>query len=148
RLELAPQEPEDDEVRALVNAHQRPDKGFGGPALGPGAATAALHAFTLAGFTCSTAPSDWPLEPADAAVPTAFSGRLRQAATEMAPGRAAAFDAWRTRRLEHVARGRSTIVVGHVDFAALRAHSTRTTSPSSAGSVARASCNAQSNSTS
>src|SRR5690606_31950670 len=118
RVDFTPEEPEDDEVRALVNAHQLRDKGFGGPALGPGAVAAALHAFTVAGFACTTAQSDWEIEPTSTALQTALLDGLRQAATEIAPARAAAFAAWHTRRLEHVARGRSTIVVGHVDFAA------------------------------
>ena len=118
RIDFEPQEPEDDEVRALVNAHQLSDKGFGGPALGPGAVTAALHAFTVAGFDCKTAQSDWRLETESAALQAAFIEGLRQAAAETAPARAAALADWQTRRLEHVAQGRSTIVVGHVDFAA------------------------------
>jgi hypothetical protein len=117
RIELSPAEPEDAEVLALVNAHQRGDKGFG-PALGPAAAEAAPRAFAAAGFRCATTRSDWVLAPDAAAVQTAVIDGLRQAAGETAPARAAAFAAWQARRLEHVARGHSTIVVGHVDFAA------------------------------
>jgi hypothetical protein len=36
----------------------------------------------------------------------------------MQPADAAAIDAWRQRRLEHVAAARSAIVVGHEDLAA------------------------------
>jgi hypothetical protein len=136
RIGFTATEPEDDEVRALVNEHQRQDKGFG-PALGPAAAELAPRAFAAAGFSCATARSDWQLAPEAAALQAAFVDGLRQAASEIAPARAAAFAAWHARRLEHVARGRSSIVVGHVDFAAWlpdgqRAQSTRTRS--SAGS--------------
>jgi len=42
------------------------------------------------------------------------------AATEIDPRQAESIDAWKQRRLEHVAAGRSRMVVGHYDLTATR----------------------------
>jgi hypothetical protein len=124
RMDLRPAEPEDTEVRALVNAHQRRDKSFG-PALGPAAPEAAARCFEAAGYAIETARSDWRLEPEQSALQEALIEGWRAAATEMAPGDAARLDAWCTRRLEHVARRASRLVVGHVDLLGLAPQKTR-----------------------
>src|SRR5690606_21132607 len=67
RMQLEPREPDDAQVRELVNRHQRTDKGFG-PALGPSAFAAALDAFAHHGYALRFEPSDWRLGPDDAAL--------------------------------------------------------------------------------
>ncbi|MGE4066459.1 MAG: class I SAM-dependent methyltransferase [Vicinamibacterales bacterium] len=114
-----PAEPEDEMVRELFNAHQARDKGLGGGAAGPGAASAAERAFASAGFAVHTATSDWRLGEADAAVQRVLITGWADASSEVAPDRAAAIADWRARRLAHVDAGRSRLVVGHVDLAAL-----------------------------
>jgi hypothetical protein len=135
RMACEPGEPEDSLVRELVNRHQETDKGFG-PALGPGAVSAAVDLFQAAGYDVRTAPSDWVLSCASA--PDALQEQLidgwAEAAAAIAPDRAAMVAAWRRRRLDHVASGRSRLVVGHHDLAAIPLHDAR-----DAGLAARAS---------
>src|SRR6185436_182024 len=50
RIACSPEEPEDDEIRRMVNEHQKRDKGFG-PALGPDAAARAAQLLSTAGYT-------------------------------------------------------------------------------------------------
>ena len=118
RITCAPADDDDEYVRGLVNQHQRTDKGFG-PALGPDAAGAAVAAFEAAGFTVHTAESDWVLDGTHAELQRQLLAGWAGAARELAPGDAAAIDAWLARRLTHVDAGASHIVVGHVDVLAL-----------------------------
>lgn len=117
RIVCEPPDEDDEHVRALVNRHQRTDKGFG-PALGPDAAGAAVTAFEAAGFTVHTAESDWVLEGADAELQRQLLAGWAGAARELAPAEAARIDAWLSGRLAQV-DGAARIVVGHVDVLAL-----------------------------
>jgi len=117
RIACTPPDDDDERVRALVNQHQRTDKGFG-PALGPDAARAAVEAFAAAGFIVHTGDSDWVLDATHAELQRQLLDGWAGAARELAPGEAAAIDAWLTRRLAHVAAGTSRLVVGHVDLVA------------------------------
>jgi hypothetical protein len=117
RIACTPADRDDEMVRDLVNRHQRTDKGFG-PALGPDAAGVAHQAFTSRGFTVERERSDWTLDSGDAKLQRQLIDGWAAAAAEMQPANAAEIEAWRQRRLEHVARGQSTIVVGHEDLAA------------------------------
>jgi hypothetical protein len=114
-----PTEPEDDEVGRLVNEHQRRDKGFGA-ALGPAAAARAVELLSTAGYDVKHERSDWRLGPDDAALQRQLITGWLQAASEVTPGRAGAFERWRDRRLALVDARRSRIVVGHVDVAGVR----------------------------
>jgi SAM-dependent methyltransferase len=118
RIEWSPAETDDELVRELVNRHQRGDKGFG-PALGPGAAAAAVDAFGGLGYEMRTAPSDWVLGPESPALQAALIDGWAAAATEIAPGEAGALRAWGERRRAHAAAGRSQLRVGHRDVAGL-----------------------------
>ena len=118
RFACAPVEAEDEDVRDLMNRHQKTDKGLGGPAAGPDAAACAERCFVEAGYQVQREPSDWTLEPADAHVQKLLIEGWMQAATEMAPDRASTIARWGTRRLALVNAGRSRIIVGHDDLAA------------------------------
>jgi hypothetical protein len=114
-----PREPEDDLVRELMNLHQKTDKGLGGPAAGPDAWVAAERAFAEAGYRVARATSDWLIEPRDQEFQRQLIEGWARAACEIAPRQASTIADWLRRRLAHVDAGRSRIVVGHVDMAAL-----------------------------
>jgi SAM-dependent methyltransferase len=116
RIDATPDEPEDAVIRELVNRDQQRDKGFG-PALGPAAPAAAVDAFESRGYRLQSAPSDWQLEPADRALQRALIDGWAAAATEADPTLRETIERWQSRRLEHVAAGRSRLRVGHVDIA-------------------------------
>jgi SAM-dependent methyltransferase len=126
RVELAPREPLDGLVIALVNGHQGRDKGLGA-ALGPGATRALARLGGTLGYEALDAPSDWDLGPDEAALQGALIGGWADAAREQvsdAPGldpdglmqRLGSIDRWRDARLGHVAVGRSHLQVGHQDL--------------------------------
>jgi hypothetical protein len=117
RMSCSPPEPEDERIRALVNVHQRTDKGFG-PALGPGAAGAAAFHFADVGYRIRRAPSDWRLRADSSALQRELIDGWAQAATALAPSEAESILSWRTRRLEHVEQQRSELMVGHEDLGA------------------------------
>ena len=117
RIQFSPEEPEDAEVRELVNQHQRTDKGFG-VALGPDAPAAAERFLVSLGYRVERERSDWVLEPDSHELQRQLIDGWARAAAEIAPERSGLIDGWRTRRLAHVAAGRSRLVVGHVDLAA------------------------------
>ncbi len=114
-----PGEPEDDLVRELMNLHQRTDKGLGGPAAGPDGWVAAEHAFAEAGYRVERATSDWLIEPRDRDFQRQLIEGWAHAASEIEPRHASTIADWLRRRLVHVDAGRSRIVVGHMDMAAL-----------------------------
>ncbi len=74
RMECSPEDPEDAAVRALVNQHQRTDKGFGA-ALGPDAAGCAAELLEAAGYRVLRESSDWQLQAGRGGTPaSAHSG--------------------------------------------------------------------------
>jgi SAM-dependent methyltransferase len=137
RIGFEPADPLDAEVIAAVNRHQETDKGFG-PALGPGAAEAAIARFEAARYAVVHGRSDWRLGPRDHDIQrdmlAGWAGAAREIGAISLPDAAA----WLTRRRDLVAAGRSAITVGHVDFfarpigtrAAERSQSNSTSSPS------------------
>jgi SAM-dependent methyltransferase len=118
RSQCTPAEPEDEEVRALMNRHQRSDKGLGGVAAGPDASDCAERSFIAAGFHVRRESSDWVLESDQPELQVQLIQGWAHAALELAPERRHTINAWLARRLAHVAAGRSHIVVGHDDVAA------------------------------
>ncbi len=116
-----PAEPEDDMVRDLMNLHQKTDKGLGGAAAGPDAADVAERVFEEADYRVERAASDWRLHAMDREFQRQLIQGWAYAAREIAPQHTSIVDDWLRRRLAHVAAGRSRIVVGHVDMAALPA---------------------------
>lgn len=118
RLVCSPEEPEDEEVRRLVNAHQKRDKGFG-PALGPDATERAMELLSAAGYETKQEQSDWNLTAGTETVQRELVSGWADAASDIAPERKTALAGWRSRRLAHIDQGRSRIVVGHVDVAGI-----------------------------
>jgi hypothetical protein len=117
RMEFSPREPEDAEVRNLVNQHQRTDKGFG-RALGPEAPAVAQPLLVGLGYRVERARSDWVLESGSHELQRQLIHGWAHAAVEIAPGTSASIAAWRGRRLAHVDADRSRLIVGHEDLAA------------------------------
>jgi SAM-dependent methyltransferase len=115
RIECHPPEPEDPEVRNLVNLHQLTDKGFGA-ALGPGAATMTQQLLVAHGYHVHSAASDWQVAPENLALQYALVEGWCQAAIAIAPHRALALHGWLLRRRAHIAAARSELRVGHVDI--------------------------------
>jgi hypothetical protein len=118
RITFSPIEPADDIVRRLVNRHQQTDKGFG-PALGPDARVRAEQHFGRLGYRVMRAPSDWELGPDARDIQAQLIDGWTAAAIAMEPRDAAVIGDWQGRRQAHVGAGRSSIVVGHDDLAAI-----------------------------
>jgi hypothetical protein len=116
-IRCAPEEPEDEMVRELVNRHQRTDKGFGA-ALGPDAAGLTERCFADLGYRVRRERSDWELPPDAIGLQRQLIEGWAQAAATTAPGLAAPIRGWRDRRLTHVENYRSRFTVGHEDLAA------------------------------
>ncbi len=117
RTVCTPVEPEDGEVLELFNRHQGLDKGFG-PALGPHAANRAAALLSAAGYRVLCARSDWVIDTRHGVMQRALLDGWLAAVLELAPPRRTALTDWHRRRSAHVAAGRSTLRVGHVDVVA------------------------------
>ncbi len=115
RAECSPEEPEDAEVRELCNLHQLKDKGFG-PALGPAAAQTAERIFAAQGYHIRSAPSDWRIGTQSQALQQAIVQGWFEAASEIAPQRAEALNAWLAKRRAHIDAARSELRIGHADI--------------------------------
>ncbi|HMJ81981.1 MAG TPA: hypothetical protein VK504_02370 [Vicinamibacterales bacterium] len=114
----SPAEPEDDEVRELMNRHQRAnDKGFG-RAVGPDAVAVAERSFKAVGYRVERAASDWNLPPAAREMQRELVNGWADAASAIAPARSATISGWLRRRHDHIDAGRSQIVVCHEDLIA------------------------------
>jgi hypothetical protein len=119
RSRCVPEEPEDELVRELLNRHQRRRETGAGLAAGPDAATVAAEAFAAVGYRVRQADADWNLDPGSATMQRALLEGWADAALEIAAEQqAASIRSWLARRLDHVDRRRSTIMVGHQDVAA------------------------------
>jgi hypothetical protein len=104
-----------------VNRHQRVDKGFG-PALGPDAVVRAEECFGALGYHTRRADSTWILTPEHDRLQRLLVAGWANAARAIAAGggmagEAGTIDAWESRRLAHIASGRSRMEVGHQDLA-------------------------------
>jgi hypothetical protein len=114
RVSLSPASIHDRAIIAAVNRHQLTDKGFG-PALGPDAAAAAPGRLRAEGFVVTEGCSDWSFAPSDRAIQEEMLIGWAGAAAEMsvAPG---VLDDWLAERRDHIAAGRSRMLIGHRDF--------------------------------
>jgi SAM-dependent methyltransferase len=111
---LLPGSRHDNDVIAAVNRHQRTDKGFG-PALGPDAARIAPERLRAAGFFVTQGRSDWRLDVDDRAIQTEILAGWARAAQDIGFD-PAIITRWLGERRDHVAAGRSQMMVGHIDF--------------------------------
>ncbi|MFT3816152.1 MAG: hypothetical protein QM750_00740 [Rubrivivax sp.] len=118
RIEIDPPLPDDVPIIALVNEHQRGDKGFGA-ALGPAASSCAAERFRAAGYRVTTARSDWQLGADDAAMIGSLFEGWTAAAAEIAPAELARLAHWLAQRRELLAAGRLSVSVGHEDLLAV-----------------------------
>ena len=112
---LDPVDPLDRAVTDAVNRHQCGDKGFG-PALGPEAAATAPSRFEAVGYTVTQGSSDWVFGPKDAEIQTEVLTGWAVAAREIGETSIGDIIGWLARRRDHIAAGRSSMRVGHVDF--------------------------------
>jgi len=111
-------DPDDEFVRAAVNAHQRGEKGFG-TALGPTAGDAIEAAFHSEGYRTTRAPSPWRLGPAEAELTHQLVAGWCTAAAEQRPDEREVITAWGERRRSSIDAGTFELTVGHVDVLAL-----------------------------
>jgi hypothetical protein len=115
RVTFEPTDALDARMIAAVNQHQRGDKGFG-PALGPTAAFEAIARFEALGYAIVQDVSDWTFGGLDRAIQSDLLAGWGAAAREVGSLTRAEIEGWLARRRNHVASGRSSMRVGHVDF--------------------------------
>jgi hypothetical protein len=115
RIEMAPAHKSDAAIATAVNKHQRSDKGFG-PALGPEAAKAAIAQFEKLGCTVVHGKADWVAGPSDREFQNEIFSGWASAARETGDVGLSDVVEWLTFRRAHVAAGKSSLRVGHVDM--------------------------------
>jgi hypothetical protein len=115
RVRIEPAEAFDAQILSGFNLHQRTDKGFG-PALGPDAAARSVERLEHFGFNVVHGRSDWRFGPADRAIQDALFAGWADVAATSAPLSGSAINAWLARRRAHLAQGRSSLQVGHLDI--------------------------------
>jgi hypothetical protein len=115
RAALDPVDPQDSEMVAAVNRHQRRNKGFGA-ALGPQAAAHAIARFAAVGYHVVQGQSDWVFEPQDAAIQNEVLAGWAAAARELGDASDERIDRWLSRRRALIADGESRLRVGHIDI--------------------------------
>jgi SAM-dependent methyltransferase len=118
RIVFNPPDPFDAAVVGAVNLHQQTDKGFG-TALGPAAADIALARFAALGYAVVQGASDWQIGPADRDMQTALVAGWARAASAIGTLSQHDVTGWLARRRAAIAAGRSSLLVGHVDFFAI-----------------------------
>jgi hypothetical protein len=116
-MRLLPEDSTDRRVNALVNRHQRRDKGFG-PALGPDAPAVAAGLAVRAGYRVASAASDWRLGAEQAALQQALVDGWVEAALEIGAEASTKIEDWHRRRTNDIALGKLIIEVGHRDMLA------------------------------
>lgn len=105
----------DTTVLALLNRHQRTDKGFGA-ALGPLAAHHLVAALEDLGYRVELRPSPWRLGPEQAAMQTALLEGWVEAVRQFTPASSAWLDVWSVQRHCLIGEGISKLRVGHWDL--------------------------------
>jgi len=115
RASCDPADPFDASVIKAVNRHQKTDKGFG-LSLGPDAAARAVALLQRLDYTIMQGKSDWVLRRQDAEMQTEILSGWAFAAREIDQGAMSEIANWLTRRRSLIAKGQSSMRVGHVDF--------------------------------
>lgn len=118
RAQLLPANPDDQRVVALVNRHQRRDKGIGF-ALGPDASAAAERIATQAGYRVTAAPSNWRIDARERSLQKGLIDGWVTAARQLADMSPTQLAAWQAERQRTIENGRLVIEVGHRDLLAL-----------------------------
>lgn len=119
---LDPAHPDDDRVLALVNEHQRGQKGTG-QALGPDAADALSQCLQAAGYRVETRSSPWRLDSTNAALIGQLMDGWVAAASDLIPTSGTSDQVWLrdwlTDRQRTLADGTLSVTVQHTDLLAL-----------------------------
>jgi hypothetical protein len=115
RTICGPSDAFDEAIATSVNRHQLTEKGFG-PALGPAAAEQAVVKFQRLGYSVIKGPSDWLFGVTDRDIQFEMISGWARAAREIDEYPLEEIVGWLTRRRDLISAGRSTIVVGHIDF--------------------------------
>lgn len=118
RILCAPADDDDGFVRALVNLHQRTDKGFG-PALGPDAVSRVTALLQQSGYQVRRATSDWVLGADRDELQQQLIAGWVAAAFAVSPSDIERIRRWERRRLALLQHHESRIVVGHQDVGAV-----------------------------
>ncbi len=108
----------DTAVRALLNRHQRRDKGFG-LALGPDAAYYAAARFKMLDFELHEGRSAWRLDATQIRLQQTLATDWAQAALQIDPLAHSWIEAWLGARNRLAQRADSRLIVGHIDVLAL-----------------------------
>jgi hypothetical protein len=109
-----PQDPDDDDIESMFNAHMRRDKGFG-PALGPEAADRLAQCFEQAGYHVRISETPWRLSAAASDLQMHLLEGYVSASCEAFPEEVERIKDWATRRALYIAEGKSALFVGHRD---------------------------------
>jgi hypothetical protein len=115
RVAIEPGERLDRELVAGFNLHQRTDKGFG-PALGPAAAARAIERFEHFGYGVAHEQSDWVFGAGDRDIQDGLFAGWAGLGALITGLSADEIAGWLARRRAHLAAGRSSLRVGHVDI--------------------------------
>jgi SAM-dependent methyltransferase len=115
RARIEPSESADLEILARVNAHQRTDKGFG-PALGPAAPARTVERFVQVGYEVAQGHSDWLLGSGDRAIQEVLFAGWAELTMQSSNVSSDSVSDWLARRRSHLAGGRSSLTVGHLDI--------------------------------
>lgn len=111
-------DPVDASALAVVNTHQRRDKGLGSAA-GPGACAALARMLAAANYTVRIEPSPWILGPESATLVDLLVDGWVKAACEQDPANRADYLRWGLCRRADFRAGRTRLQVGHLDLAAV-----------------------------
>jgi hypothetical protein len=117
RIQWQPALAADTAISALLNRHQRRDKGFG-LALGPTAAHYTAKRFKALGFKTREGRSDWHLSAAQTTLQQALAADWARAVLQLDPTAQHWIEAWLDARNDHAQRGDSQLTVGHIDVLA------------------------------
>jgi len=118
RVAWHPHLPFDERATALLNAHQRRDKGLGGAA-GPDAGEAVVAALQARDYRVISRQADWLLDTSGADLQGELIDGWMQAAIEQEPSARTDITDWHRQRRRLIDTGTGTLRVGHLDLVAI-----------------------------